>query len=406
MTTLAQIHQTTLSLPPETYIYKIISTSPREYPHNYTKTANLAVIASDDSLRIFDPISLNLVADGVIKNANASVTCLERVEGSEGNLLATAGRDGFVRFWDARSRGKVSEIQSPHKLISSLVCDASRNFIAAGIENPNDGPAESPVLIWDNRNPTSPLQSYTESHTDTITSLHLHPSHPTLLLTSSTDGLISIFDTSVPDEDDALFQVANHGSAVAHAGFVSTSPKSTTMFAIGTDETVSFHALQSADEDVKEPKPVAWGDVREGLGCEYLVGMHWVGGEAYVVAGEHSTSTLSLIPLQPPSSADQPLNYTYDVARKIVLPDAHGGEVVRDLFTDTHSQTTYTVGEDGCVRAWKGDWSSAGDGDEAMQVDDEGDDGGKRKKDRKERRREKKERKGDAGGEKGRYKPY
>ena len=35
-----------------------------------------------------------------------------------------------------------------HKLISSLVCNAQNNFIAAGIENPDDGTGVSPVYIW------------------------------------------------------------------------------------------------------------------------------------------------------------------------------------------------------------------------------------------------------------------
>jgi hypothetical protein len=37
---------------------------------------------------------------------------------------------------------------SAHKLISALVCDADKNFLAAGIENPDDGPGLSPVYIW------------------------------------------------------------------------------------------------------------------------------------------------------------------------------------------------------------------------------------------------------------------
>lgn len=35
-----------------------------------------------------------------------------------------------------------------HKLISALVCDAEKNLVAAGIENPEDGPNSSPVYIW------------------------------------------------------------------------------------------------------------------------------------------------------------------------------------------------------------------------------------------------------------------
>jgi len=35
-----------------------------------------------------------------------------------------------------------------HKLVSALVCDAEKNFIAAGIENPEDGAGLSPVYVW------------------------------------------------------------------------------------------------------------------------------------------------------------------------------------------------------------------------------------------------------------------
>jgi WD40 repeat protein len=126
--------------------------------------------------------------------------------------------------------------------------------------------------------------SYVESHTDTVTSLQLHPSHPTLLLSSSTDGLINIFDTSQVEEDDALFQVINHRSAIAHAGFMYPG---TDIYALGTDETMSLYALQSQKEEEEEPTPRAFGDVRESLGCEYLVDMHWVGGQPFVAAGKH-----------------------------------------------------------------------------------------------------------------------
>lgn len=39
-------------------------------------------------------------------------------------------------------------IHAANKLISSIVCDANNNFVAAGIENPDDGPHESPVYVW------------------------------------------------------------------------------------------------------------------------------------------------------------------------------------------------------------------------------------------------------------------
>jgi WD repeat-containing protein 89 len=93
-----------------------------------------------------------------------------------------------------------------------------------------------------------------------------------------------VFDTSKSEEEDALYQVINHRSAVAHAGFMFPS---TDIYALGTDETVGFYALQTEKEDEEEPKPSLWGDVREKLGVEYLAKMHWVGDEAYLAGGKH-----------------------------------------------------------------------------------------------------------------------
>jgi WD40 repeat protein len=99
-------------LPPNSYIYKILSTGSRQDPLTYSKTDQLAIISSDDSLRFLDPTTLKSLPDGVIKIVNEKVTCLERANDAPSNVVATAGRDGIVRFWDKRSRQKALEIQS------------------------------------------------------------------------------------------------------------------------------------------------------------------------------------------------------------------------------------------------------------------------------------------------------
>ncbi|KAG9202558.1 hypothetical protein G6514_004296 [Epicoccum nigrum] len=364
-----QAFNSDVGLPPNSYIYRIISTAARQDPLTYSKTDQLAIISSDDSLRFLDSSSLKV--NGVVKTANTSITCLERANDAPSNVVATAGRDGLIRYWDQRSKEKALEIQSPHKLISAIVCNAQNNFVAAGIENPEDGAHESPVYVWDQRNTSAPLRSYIDSHTDTVTSLQLHPTLPTLLLSSSTDGLVNIFDISQAEEDDALYQVINHGSAIAHAGFMYPS---TDIYALGTDETMSFYALQSQKEEEEEPTPKSFGDVREPLGCD-----------------ENRMDIVSVH-----KGADV-LQYDFDISKSVRFAGAHGDEIVRDLFTDTHTQTTYTVGEDSQVRAWKTEAFV----DETMDVDEEADAKKKEKKERKERRKEKKEKK-----EKKRYEPY
>ncbi len=111
MSSLTPISTSTLSLPPNSYIYKILSTAAQQDPFSYSKTSQLAIISSDDSLRYIDASTLQTLPDGIVKSVNEKVTCLERVDAT-GNVLATAGRDGLVNFWDTRTRRKVAGVQS------------------------------------------------------------------------------------------------------------------------------------------------------------------------------------------------------------------------------------------------------------------------------------------------------
>ncbi|KAL5386445.1 hypothetical protein DPSP01_004170 [Paraphaeosphaeria sporulosa] len=390
-----QLGQSDLGLPPNSYIYRIISTAPRQDPLTYDRTDLLAAIASDDSLRFFDPTTLSTLANGVVRNVNEKVTCLERGNDQQSNLVVTAGRDGLIKFWDKRIPGSaVAHIQSPQKLISSLVCNSEKHFLAAGIENPEDGPRGSPVYIWDQRNPQAPVREYVESHTDTVTDLQIHPNLPNLLLSASTDGLVNVFDITQADEDDALYQVINHRSAIARAGFMFPT---TDIYAMGTDETLSFYALQSQEDEKEEPKPKAYGDTREQLGCEYLAKMHWVGDKAYLATGKHSSGDLTLYPVHK-NLQGGPLDYICNPQQPLRHQGAHGEEIVRDLFTDTNTGTTYTCGEDGSVRAWRmaSEQNAEAFGDAAEPKT--------KSKDRKEKRKDKKKDK--RKGDESRFAPY
>jgi WD40 repeat protein len=103
---------TNAGLPSNSYIYKVISTAPRQDPLSYSKLDQLAIISSDDSLRFLEPQTLNPTPNGVIRNVSDKVTCLERANDGPSNILATAGRDGFIRFWDKRTCQKALEIES------------------------------------------------------------------------------------------------------------------------------------------------------------------------------------------------------------------------------------------------------------------------------------------------------
>lgn len=97
MNTLAPVASSTLNLPSDSYIYSIIP-APDAY----------AVISSDDSLRVFDAATLQVLPGGIIERTHAGVTSLKQFD-DQGKVLATAGRDGLVRSWDLRTGKKAAD---------------------------------------------------------------------------------------------------------------------------------------------------------------------------------------------------------------------------------------------------------------------------------------------------------
>lgn len=99
MRTAKLVAEADLSLPKDSYIYALRQTN-----------TSLAALSSDDSIRIFDPKTLQLLPSGIISRVHESVTCLETYS-EDGNVLATAGRDGLVKCWDQRTGKAVMQFQ-------------------------------------------------------------------------------------------------------------------------------------------------------------------------------------------------------------------------------------------------------------------------------------------------------
>lgn len=118
---------------------------------------------------------------------------------------------------------------------------------------------------------------------DDITDLHFHPSAHTHLLSGGVDGLVSIFDTTVANEEDSLMQVVNHGP-IHKAGFLSEK----VIYALSTDEHLSLYPVSSNDES-DDPEPVVFGDLRERLKCEYAIDMSPGGLVGYLAVGNHES---------------------------------------------------------------------------------------------------------------------
>ncbi|KXT05187.1 hypothetical protein AC578_8414 [Pseudocercospora eumusae] len=297
--------------------------------------AALATITSDDQLHVIDAASLSTLHS--TNTCHTGVSCL--MSGLELHCsFVTGGRDGLIRCWDSTAK-KVAELHEPQSRgFSSIACHD--RYIAAGTESTKEGLGDVSVLLFDTRNSTVPLRQYNESHTDTITRLQFHPLQPHILLSGSTDGLVSIFDVNHADEEDALQQVLNPRSAVHCAGFLVQDQA----YVVSTDEQYSIHTLaKTAADDEQVPPPITFGDVRETLDCMYVIDvLVQPDGPPVMAYGHNEKQTLAISSLGSPGA--------WAFGEKVNLPGAHGEEVVRDLLLV--GKRAFTCGEDGNLKAW------------------------------------------------------
>lgn len=119
-------------------------------------------------------------------------------------------------------------------------------------------------LCRDVRSSPSPKAAYHDLHSDDVTTLSYHPSRPSVLLSGSTDGLVSVHDTSVPDEDDLTLQTLNLGASVHRAAFVSDS----LVAALSHDERFAIYDV--SDATASGDALCDFGDLRPGLACRYV----------------------------------------------------------------------------------------------------------------------------------------
>ena len=135
----------------------------------------------------------------------------------------------------------------------------------------------------------------TTENNDDITDLHFHPSRRNHLLSGGIDGLVSIFDTNISDEDDSLLQVVNH-VPIHKAGFLADD----IIFALSHDEQFSIHTVTSDVQDATVPvlgsisdtatddtPPIHFGDLRPVLQCDYVIDVVQISDKNLIATGTH-----------------------------------------------------------------------------------------------------------------------
>ncbi|KIW87335.1 uncharacterized protein Z519_11971 [Cladophialophora bantiana CBS 173.52] len=282
-------------------------------------SADELLLLNTDDLAGSNPVGLQGVPRGLSSLA---------VE-DQGTTLICAGNDGTVAIFDIRTQSSVAQF----KLNKPVISLAPRlNDVAVG--------GEAVVSIWDRRQGKPRWQNAEVN--DEITALDFHPFRNNLLLSGGDDGAICVFDTQIQEEQDSLLQGVNHGP-IHKAGFLGP----TDLYALSSDQNLALHSLTVDDEDVEadQPAPNQLGDLRPAIPCEYVIGILHSGTDHVVVCGSHSNSRVDLVRVSRGTglSLDQ----------RIILENAHGGEVVRSIYADETDNTIFTAGEDGRIMAFR-----------------------------------------------------
>ncbi|TQV96462.1 WD domain-containing protein [Cordyceps javanica] len=230
------------------------------YVTEIARTAvGLAAISTDGALSLFDPARL---AAGPIAAWKTGATALRVLDGG---VACTAGEDGTVAVWDLRMRdanARVAQFQASQAPILSMACNKDTNTIAVGTELQDH---MASIYLWDVSGAPTAKAHYQDVHSDDVTELAFHGTQPALLLSGSTDGLVSIYDTRIADEDEVTVQTFNHGASVHHAAFLSPSSE---VLAISHDE--RFALYDAGEETPSGDATHDFGDVRPLLGCQYV----------------------------------------------------------------------------------------------------------------------------------------
>lgn len=236
------------------------------------------------------------------------------------------------------------------------------------------------LLSRDLRQPSKPVMSYVEAHSDDVTSLSFHPTVPSILLSASSDSLVAVSDIRKIDEDDSVLGVINTGASVARAGWggsSTTRPKAElegeelplsdlpplgALWSVSDMQTIG---IWEADgwEEVLSPQ-----DVRQG---EVLLTPDWK--TEFIVDASASSQLINsgdsiglFCGNQDGSSAliEIPNQAGRDWTMHCRLTGAHS-EIVRSVLWDLSNRCLFTGAEDGQICGWQ----LGGIGDEASMQD-------------------------------------
>jgi len=232
-----------------------------------------------------------------------------------------------------------------------LSCDASHDglTVAAGTDLQKE---DAFILYWDPRKPTIPLRVHGSTHSDDITAVHFLKNSPSptsgqILLSASSDGLVSTSNTAEDDEDEAVLNVGSWGCSISQAGWIRGS-STADIWAASDMETFScwsneLDMLQNCD--IRHPSVHSHG--RTWV-TDYLITCQNTKRADSNLAVFVGSNEGDVALLSSSNIADSSTPWTINS----VWAGGHAG-VVRSVLWDENHEVLVTGGEDSKIITWR-----------------------------------------------------
>ncbi|KAG2755716.1 WD40 repeat-like protein [Suillus brevipes Sb2] len=308
--------------------------------------------APSNAIHLFDKSSLKCVQ--TLKghqNATTTLRTVRSIGGSDRHTILSAGKDGCVIAWDERSGAPATQMTTSGRSSSVLSCDASHDglTVAAGTDLHKE---DAFILYWDPRKPDVPLRVHGSTHSDDITAVHFVKNSPSpisgqILLSASTDGLVSTSNSAEDDEDEAVLNVGSWGCSISQAGWIRGSSVNH-VWAASDMETFScwsneLDMLQNCD--IRHPSVHSHG--RTWV-TDYMITCHNTKRSDSNLAVFVGSNEGDVALLSSSNVADSSAPWTINS----VWANGHTG-VVRSVFWDENHEILVTGGEDSKISAWR-----------------------------------------------------
>ncbi|KAH8829788.1 WD40 repeat-like protein [Flagelloscypha sp. PMI_526] len=312
---------------------------------NSTKMLAASTSSPLNTIQIYDKRSLDLVH---AFSSPAPITFLRTIEagfgGQREEVVMSSSKspdngDGSIEVWDSRSGGIGLRFLNHQRGILSFDVAPDGMTVVGGTDMKYE---EAFVCYWDPRQPAAPLVTHSSTHSDDITSVHFSrlPNEPLLLLSGSSDGLVSISNATEPDEDETVLHVGNMGSSVSQTGWITGG-------GIWSSSDMESFSCWSNELDHHRTVDIRLPSVHSQAHTwvtDYLIGCH---SSPNVPLGVFVGSNEGDIALVSTSVVDASASWTLER----VWTNGHMG-IVRCCLWDEENGILFTGGEDAKLNIW------------------------------------------------------